>query len=95
VTSTQACQLGRDSANGISPQSFPASDVHAIVRHMFMGTEIDNGANCNRAAPVFVPPASWNSVLSQRLQVNERKNSDKKKCDIPISFSIEIVLSNS
>jgi len=62
---------------------------------MFMKTEINNnGVNSYRATAVFLPPASGNSVHSQRLQVNERSKSEIK-CDILILFSIEIVVSNS
>lgn len=79
----------------VSLQSFPAPDIHDIVRHIFMGTEINsyNGVNCYRAA-VFLPLAYENSVPSQHLQVNEQSNS-KIKCDILILFSIEIVLTNN
>jgi hypothetical protein len=80
----------------VPPQSFPTPDVHDIVRHIFMGTEINNnnGINCYQAIAVFLPPASGNSVPSQHLQVNEQRNS-KIKCDTLITFSIEIVLSNN
>jgi hypothetical protein len=79
----------------VSPQSFPAPDIYDIVRHIIMGTEINNynGVNCSIAA-VFLPLAYKNSVRSQHLQVNEQSNS-KIKCDILIPFSIEIVLTNN
>jgi len=39
---------GLNSAKVVSPQSFPTPDIHDIVRHIFMGTEVDNnnGVNC-------------------------------------------------
>jgi len=48
----------------------------------------NNGVNC------YLPPASGNILHSQRLQVNERSNSEIK-CDILMPFSIEIAVSNS
>jgi hypothetical protein len=57
------------SAKVVSPQSFPAPDIHDIVRHIFMGTEINNnnGVNCYRATAVFLPLAYENNVPSQHL----------------------------
>jgi len=81
---------------GVSPQTFPAPDVHDIVSRIIMGMEIDN--------------KKWSKLLSSKnsistsgfqkqwpsrcLQVNEWRNSEIK-CGILINFSMEIVLSNN
>lgn len=84
------------SVKGVSPQTFPAPDVHDIISHIFMGMEIDN----KKWSKLL---SSWNSIStpgfqklwpSRCLQVNEQSNS-KIKCGILINFSVEIVLNNN
>jgi hypothetical protein len=77
--STQGWGLGLDSAKRVSPQYFPAPDVHDIGRHMFMRTEMDNNSGVNLPSySVFPPSASGNSMPGQRLQVNERSKQQIK-----------------
>jgi hypothetical protein len=49
------------SAKGVSPQTFPAPDVHDVVSRIFMGMEIDN----KKWSKLLL---SWNSISTPGFQ---------------------------